>query len=167
IATAERMQALWPIIEAAKQPVVLVVSALGKTTNALESIVNAACKGDKQGAADQAKVLEKQHIEYTRAVLDPKYHAEAEQALNVFFTEMQWAIDDTSNHKYDYTYDQVVCIGELLSTRIFAFFLQQQGMNVAWVDVRDIVRTDDTYRDARVDNEYSMRQAQQKLTPLL
>jgi aspartate kinase len=167
IATAERMQALWPIIEAAKQPVVLVVSALGKTTNALESIVNAACKSDKQGAADQAKVLEKQHIEYTRAVLDPKYHAEAEQALNVFFTEMQWAIDDASNHKYDYTYDQVVCIGELLSTRIFAFFLQQQGMNVAWVDVRDIVRTDDTYRDARVDNEYSMRQAQQKLMPLL
>lgn len=167
IATAERMQALWPIIEAAKQPVVLVVSALGKTTNALESIVNAACKGDKQGAADQAKVLEKQHIEYTRAVLDPKYHTEAEQALNVFFTEMQWAIDDASNHKYDYTYDQVVCIGELLSTRIFAFFLQQQGMNVAWVDVRDIVRTDDTYRDARVDNEYSMQQAQQKLMPLL
>ncbi len=167
IATAERMQALWPIIEAAKQPVVLVVSALGKTTNALESIVDAACKGDKQGAADQAKVLEKQHIEYTRAVLDPKYHAEAEQALNVFFTEMQWAIDDASNHKYDYTYDQVVCIGELLSTRIFAFFLQQQGMNLAWVDVRDIVRTDDTYRDARVDNEYSMQQAQQKLMPLL
>ena len=167
IATAERMQALWPIIEAAKQPVVLVVSALGKTTNALESIVNAACKGDKQGAADQAKVLEKQHIEYTRVVLDPKYHAEAEQALNVFFTEMQWAIDDASNHKYDYTYDQVVCIGELLSTRIFAFFLQQQGMNLAWVDVRDIVRTDDTYRDARVDNEYSMQQAQQKLMPLL
>lgn len=167
IATAERMQALWPIIEAAKQPVVLVVSALGKTTNALESIVDAACKGDKQGAADQAKVLEKQHIEYTRAVLDPKYHAEAEQALNVFFTEMQWAIDDASNHKYDYTYDQVVCIGELLSTRIFAFFLQQQGMNLAWVDVRDIIRTDDTYRDARVDNEYSMQQAQQKLMPLL
>lgn len=167
IATTERMQALWPIIEAAKQPVVLVVSALGKTTNALESIVAAACKGDKQGATEQIKALEKQHVEYAKAVLDEQYHSEAAQALNVFFTELQWAVDDATNHKYDYTYDQIVCIGELLSTRIFAFYLQQQGMNIEWVDVRDIVRTDETYRDARVDNEYSQQQVQQKLMPLL
>lgn len=167
IATTERMQALWPIIEAAKQPVVLVVSALGKTTNALESIVAAACKGDKQGATEQIKALEKQHVEYAKAVLDEKYHSEAAQALNVFFTELQWAVDDASNHKYDYTYDQIVCIGELLSTRIFAFYLQQQGMSIEWIDVRDIVRTDETYRDARVDNDYSQQQVQQKLMPLL
>lgn len=167
IATAERMQALWPIIEAAEQPLILVVSALGKTTNALESIVAAACKNDKEAAIEQAKALEKQHIEYTKTILEEKYHDAAIQSLNVFFTELQWAIDDAGAHKYDYTYDQVVCIGELMSTRIFAFYLQQQGMPVEWIDIRDIIRTDDTYRDARVDDDYSQQQVQEKLLPIL
>lgn len=167
IATAERMQALWPIIESAEQPLILVVSALGKTTNALESIVAAAFKNDKEAALEQAKTLEKQHIEYTKTILDKKYHDAAIQSLNVFFTELQWAIDDAGSHKYDYTYDQVVCIGELLSTRIFAYYLQQQGMPIDWVDIRDIIRTDDTYRDARVDDDYSAQQVKEKLLPIL
>lgn len=167
IATAERMQALWPIIESAEQPLILVVSALGKTTNALENIVAAACKNDKEAAVEQAKALEKQHVEYAKAILDEKYHDAAIQALNVFFTELQWAIDDAGSHKYDYTYDQVVCIGELLSTRIFAYYLQQQGMPIDWLDIRDIIRTDDTYRDAKVDDDYSHQQAQEKMVPIL
>lgn len=167
IATTERMQALWPIIGTAEQPVILVVSALGKTTNALESIVDAACKGDKTAAKDQAKALEKQHLDYARNILDEGRYADAEKALNVFFAEMDWAIEDAGKHKYDYTYDQVVCIGELLSTRIFAFYLQQKGMNIEWMDVRDIIRTDDTYRDARVDNDYSQQQADEKMLPVL
>jgi aspartate kinase len=167
IATAERMQALWPIIEAAEQPLILVVSALGKTTNALENIVAAACKNEKDAAAEQAKALEKQHVEYAKTILDAKYHDAAIQALNVFFTELQWAIDDAGAHKYDYVYDQVVCIGELLSTRIFAYYLQQQGMPVEWLDIRDIIRTDDTYRDARVDDDYSQQQVTEKMMPVL
>ncbi len=167
IATAERMQALWPIIESAEQPLILVVSALGKTTNALENIVAAACKNDKDAAVEQAKVLEKQHVEYAKTILDAKYHDAAIHALNVFFTELQWAIDDAGAHKYDYVYDQVVCIGELLSTRIFAYYLQQQGMPVEWLDIRDIIRTDDTYRDARVDDDYSQQQVTEKMMPIL
>lgn len=167
IATAERMQALWPIIESAEQPLILVVSALGKTTNALENIVAAACKNDKDAAVEQAKALEKQHVEYAKTILDAKYHDAAIHALNVFFTELQWAIDDAGAHKYDYVYDQVVCIGELLSTRIFAYYLQQQGMPVEWLDIRDIIRTDDTYRDARVDDDYSQQQVTEKMMPIL
>lgn len=167
IATVERMQALSPIIEAAEQPLVLVVSAMGKTTNALESIVTAICKEDKPTAEELAKQLEKQHIDYAKNILDSKYHAEAEQKLNVFFTELQWAIDDAHLHSYDYVYDQIVCIGELLSTTIFALFLQQNNYDVQWVDIRDVLRTDDTYRDAKVDNEYSEQQAKNILAPLL
>ena len=115
IATAERMQALWPIISSAEQPVVLVVSALGKTTNALEAIVKAACKGDKQKAHELAKTIEVQHLDYARMILDDTQYPKAEEALNVFFTELQWAIDDAST--YDYAYDQIVGIGELMSTR--------------------------------------------------
>lgn len=167
IATAERMRALWPVIEAAEQPVVMVVSALGKTTNALEGVVNAVCKQDKEGAVEQASAVEKQHIEYASAILDAERFEQAGKALNVFFTELQWAIDDAQNHTYDYTYDQVVSMGELMSTTIFSYYLQQQGMDVEWIDIRDILRTDDTYRDARVDNEYSQKRVDEAIKPLL
>ncbi|MCB0699940.1 MAG: aspartate kinase [Chitinophagales bacterium] len=167
IATAERMQALWPIVESAEQPIVIVASALGKTTNALENVVAAACKGDKKQAQDIVAGLEQQHIGYAKTLLDEKHFAEAEKGLNVFFTELQWAIDDASADRYDYCYDQIVCIGELMSTRIFACFLQQQGFNAEWQDIRDIIRTDDTYRDARVDEEYTEAQVKQKLMPML
>lgn len=166
IATVERMRALWPIIESAEQPLILVVSALGKTTNALERIVDAACKGDKQGAKELLAGLEKQHMEYARVILEDKYYPEAEKALNVFLTELQWAIDDASEERYDYSYDQIVCIGELMSTRIFSFFLQQNSYDVEWVDIRDVIRTDDTYRDARVDQAYTEQQVKEKILTL-
>ncbi len=167
IATPERMQALPPIIQDATQPVVLVVSALGKTTNALEAIVSAACKDKKQEAHELSHILENQHLEYAKALLNDSFFEEAKKALNVFFTELQWAIDDAAADKYDYSYDQIVCMGELLSTRIFAFYLQQQGMPFEWIDARDIIRTDDTYRDARVDWAYSEKRANDVIAPLL
>ncbi len=167
IATPERMQALLPIIQDATQPVVLVVSALGKTTNALEAIVSAACKDKKQEAHELSHVLENQHMEYARALLNDSYFEEAKKALNIFFTELQWAIDDATADKYDYSYDQIVCMGELLSTRMFAFYLQQRGMKFEWIDARDVIRTDATYRDARVDWVYSTKRAQETMAPLL
>lgn len=167
IATPERMKALMPIIKEAGQPVVLVVSAMGKMTNALEKIAEAACCDRKEEAHEMVHVLEEQHVNYLQELLLPENHKQALEVLNIYFTELQWAVDDASNDKYDYSYDQIVCIGELLSTRIFSFYLQQEGCNQAWVDVRDVVRTDDTWRDARVDWEISSRQATQVMQPLL
>lgn len=167
IATAERMQALWPIIEAADTPLAVVVSALGKTTNALEAIVKAAVKGEKEEAHELSSNLEKQHIEYARALLNEEKFTAAEKAINVFLTELQWAIEDAKTEHYNYAYDQIVCLGELMSTTIFAFYLQQKGVDAEWVDVRDIIRTDDTYRDAKVDYEFTQQQISDKLSPLL
>jgi aspartate kinase len=155
IANPERMTALLPIIKDAEQPLIMVVSAYGKTTNALEDVVNNACKGKKQEAHELVKVLEQQHLDYVRGLLNDDYYAQAVKALNVFFTELQWAVDEADGNKYDYSYDQIVCIGELLSTRMFAFYLQQSGLKFEWADARDVFRTDDTYRDAKVDWEYS------------
>lgn len=167
IASPERMMALLPIIRDAKQPIIMVVSAYGKTTNALEAIVAAACKGKKQEAHEMVNTLEQQHLAYTRSLLNDSYYTQAEKALNEFFTELQWAVDDADADKYDYSYDQIVCMGELLSTRIFAFYLQQSGLNFEWKDIRDVVRTDATYRDARVDWEFSKAKAAEILSPVL
>lgn len=167
IATPDRMQALLPIITDAVQPVVLVVSAIGKTTNELEAIVKAACKGNKEEAHKLAQTLEREHMDYAKALLNDKYYNEAVTALNVFFTELQWATDDAAADKYDYSYDQIVCLGELLSTRIFGFYLQQEIGNAEWIDVRDLIRTDDTYRDARVDWDYSETQVKALMGAIL
>lgn len=167
IATPERMTALLPIIKDAEQPLVMVVSAFGKTTNALEQVVANACKGKKQEAHELVKELEQQHIEYAREILNDEYYAKVLEAFNIFFTELQWAVDEATAEKYDYSYDQIVCMGELLSTRIFGFYLQQSGYKFEWADARDIIRTDDTYRDAKVDWEYSKAKAIEILSPLL
>lgn len=167
IATPERMTALLPIIKDAEQPLVMVVSAFGKTTNALEQVVANACKGKKQEAHELVKELEQQHIEYAREILNDEYYAKVLEAFNIFFTELQWAVDEATAEKYDYSYDQIVCMGELLSTRMFGFYLQQSGYKFEWADARDIIRTDDTYRDAKVDWEYSKAKAIEILSPLL
>ena len=167
IASPDRMTALLPIIKDATQPIILVVSAIGKTTNALEAVVSKACKGNKQEAHEQSHIIEHQHLDYAKALLNDSYYQQAVKDLNVFFTELQWAIDDADADKYDYSYDQIVCIGELLSTRIFGLYLQQCGYDFEWVDVRDVIRTDDTYRDARVDWEYSEAKAKEIIAPLI
>ncbi len=159
IATPENMKALLPILSEAPSQVILVVSALGKTTNALEKVVDAACKGQKAEATALAKDLEQSHLEYAAALLNPAQLEQLRQALNEYFTELQWAIDGAEAARYDYSYDQIVCLGELLSTRIFSFYLNQEGLRFEWVDIRDVIRTDDTWRDARVDWEYSAQRA--------
>ncbi|MBA3828521.1 MAG: aspartate kinase [Taibaiella sp.] len=167
IATPDRMKALLPIVNSAKQPVILVVSAIGKTTNALEKIVTAACQGDKDAATRLMKQLEQEHLDYARQLLDDTYYKTAQAELNICFTELQWAIDGADAARFDYSYDQVVSLGEICSTKLFSIYLQQEGLQQEWVDIRDVLRTDDTYRDARVDLEYSEQQAKQVLGKLL
>lgn len=167
IATPDRMQALLPIIQEATHPILMIVSALGKTTNALEAIIESACKGNKEEAHKLAKDLETKHIAYATDLLQEQYLAEAIKGMNVFFTELQWGIDDASVDKFDYSYDQIICIGELLSTTIFNQYLNQEGLNFGWVDVRSVIRTNETFRDAKVDMEYSQQQCDTTVAPLL
>lgn len=167
IAAPHNMQHLLPIIQEAKQPLILVVSALGKTTNALEEVVKAACRNEKKQAHLLAEKIEAQHIDYAKTLLDKDFFKQAEKELNVLFTELQWAVSDADPERYDYSYDQIVCIGELMSTCIFSFFLKQEGLDFHWLDIRDVIRTDDTFRDARVDWDFSRAQAKEKINPLL
>ena len=160
IADAGRMAALLPIIEEGEQPLLLVLSALGKTTNALEAIVNNACKQEKQIALQLTKKLEEKHLEQAKDMLDDKHYAIAAAALAPYFTELEQAVNNVDPARYDYSYDQVVCMGELLSSRIFACYLQQNNIPCEWIDIRKVFRTDDTYRDAVIDWDHSAKQAE-------
>ncbi len=167
IATPERMRALLPIIDYGKTPLIVVVSAYGKTTNALEAIVNAANDGKRGDALNKIADLEKAHNYYAAEILTEQGFEEIKIKLNEYYTEMHWAIDDAGRQSKDYVYDQIVCIGEILSTSIFSAFLNEQGFKNQWLDARDLIRTDSTYRDPEVDFEFSRKQVQETLVPVL
>lgn len=167
IANPEAMRALLPIILQAQQPLVVVVSAYGKTTNALEKIVNAAVTGDITTALSLTEDLEEAHNAYAKAVLTPDNYKAIQPRLQEYYTEIHWTVDDADRQSRDYIYDQIVCIGEILSTTIFAAFLQQEGANNQWLDARDLIRTNAIYRDPEVDIEYSTKQVQSKMKPHL
>ena len=160
IANAEKMAALLPIIGGETEPVLLVLSALGKTTNALESIVNNACRFDRDEAFVLAKKLEQDHLDYARNLLDDAHYAKAVVALRGHFSELENAVTHADAAHYDYSYDQVVCMGEIFSSCIFAHYLQQNNIPQEWIDIRKVIRTDDTYRDAVVDWTVSQQQAE-------
>lgn len=166
IATPERMTALLPIIQDAEQPLLVVVSALGKTTNALELVADAAIKNDAERAKSGISELEKQHIDYAAGLLKGSKLEALKQELALIFTEMQWAVDGADQFGYDYVYDQIVSLGELLSTNIFSHYLNQEGLNNTWLDARDIIRTNNTYRDAQVDEFYTQKQVTEKVLPV-
>ncbi len=165
IATPERMQALLPIIAYGGSPLVLVVSAYGKITNALEAIVKAALEGKREEALKQIDTLEKAHNAYAKALLSEKGYGEILHKLNEYYTEMHWAIDDAGIQRADYVYDQIVCIGEILSTTIFSAYLNEQGYSNQWIDARDLIRTNDTYRDPVVDFDFTKAQIQKTVLP--
>jgi aspartate kinase len=86
--------------------------------------------------------------------------------LNDFFTEVEWLLHDKPVRDFDYYYDQVVCVGELLSTAIVSRFLNSTGISNQWVDVRDIFRTDDNFRDANIDWNYTADKINREIIPL-
>lgn len=167
IATPERMRRLLPIIEEVQKPLVLVVSAYGKTTNALESVVWDLAGGRKKEAFEKIITLEKAHNDYAASLLSEKGFQTLQEKLNEYYTELHWALDDISGKTKDYIYDQIVCMGELLSTAIFSAFLKEQHIENTWMDARDLIRTNADYRDGKVDEAITRDQIRKKMLPQL
>jgi aspartate kinase len=148
-----------------KEKLLVVVSAIGKTTNALEKVVNAFVKGEKDHALTLFTQIKNQHIELTSALLK-KENIACDERLKNFFTEIEWLLHDKPTRDYDYYYDQVVCIGELLSTAVISAYLADQGIENSWLDVRDIIRTDDNFRDANIDWGFTQEKIDTYIKPL-
>jgi len=133
-----------------KGGLVVIVSAMGKTTNALESVVEAFFSGDREKALQLFGSVKKEHLDIAGKLLSANLAA-CHQQLSEFFTEAEWLLHDTPVQSYDYYYDQLVCIGELLSTGIVSHYLSEAGIANQWLDARDLVRTDNRFREAAVD----------------
>lgn len=129
---------------------VIIISAMGKTTNALEKVAESFYADNSTVAFDLFNKIKQQHTEIAQALL-PQNFTDCVAQLNNFFTEVEWLLHDNPIRKYDYYYDQIVSVGELLSTCIISHFLNQENIANTWFDVRDVLKTDDNFRDATVD----------------
>lgn len=166
INSTDRIKNVAAIIEAdKKEKLLIIISAMGKTTNALEAVVNAFFEGKKEEALVLFEQVKDTHLNTLKFLTTLQWNAATEQ-LRDFFTEIEWLLHDKPVRNYDYYYDQVVCCGELFSTAMVAWHLKENGLDVAWVDVRDIVRTDNNFRDAGVDWVFTGNAIQQHIKPL-
>lgn len=126
---------------------VVVVSAMGKTTNALELVVSDYLSG-KPYRSSLHEVREFHHkilqelFENTEASIFTK--------VAVLFDELENFLNHNKSTKYDFVYDQVVCFGELISTTIVSAYMGFQGIANEWLDARNLIKTDSTFREAQV-----------------
>ena len=153
------------IKENAGKKLLVVVSAMGKTTNALEKIAEAYFENRKDDALQLFEQVKNNHLEIVKYLLVHNWKP-AEEQLKEFFTEIEWMLHDKPVRSYDYYYDQIVCCGELLSTCIVAHYLEELKVKSKWLDVRDIFRTDNNFRDAGVDFPFTEGKINVNVKPL-
>ena len=165
--TTDRIKNVGAIVDKYKGgQLLIVISAMGKTTNALEKVVEAFYSNKKEEALQLFDQVKQQHLSTAKYLLVTHYLA-CEEQLKTFFTEVEWLLHDKPVRDFDYYYDQVVCVGELLSTTIVSFFLNEVGIKNQWIDVRDIFRTDDNFRDANIDWAYTQQKVTAEVLPAI
>jgi aspartate kinase len=143
-------------------PTVVVVSAMGKTTNALEAVVNAGFykEGDAKALLQKVKLF---HNEIMLQLFAPE--DEVFTTVNNFWVEIEWALEEEAR-SYAFLYDQIVSIGELVATTIIAAFLNLQGIKTKWIDARSFIQTDNNYRQAQILWPQTIAQVQHNLLPV-
>jgi aspartate kinase len=132
---------------------IVVISAMGKTTNKLEELVKAYFFGTKDPAALIAEV-KKVHVDITKQLFTDINHPVFAEIENTF-VELYWAVEEEPAFTYDHHYDQIVSQGEILSSHILSAYLRSNGVANRWMDARGLIQTDNTYREGKVDYELS------------
>src|SRR5690606_29425293 len=132
----------------ASDNLLIVVSAIGKTTNALEELTNNYYSRD-ESVFDNLNNIKKYHFGIIDELFEKKY-SNVYDDINNTFVEIEWTIEDAPQDSYNFIYDQIVSIGELLSSKIVSHYFNFIGINNKWTDARSFIQTDNTYREASV-----------------
>lgn len=131
------------------KPLMVVVSAMGKTTNLLEKLVPGSA--DVSSANTLRKQLEVYHLDIAKSLIpnDKTIIKKIQDLLHQLDNTIVSLQPDAAH--YNYNYDQVVSFGEIISTTIIAEYLNHLGINTLWSDARQLIQTDNHYREGRVD----------------
>ncbi|MBI1223972.1 MAG: aspartate kinase [Bacteroidetes bacterium] len=147
-----------------EEPIMVVVSAMGKTTDALERIV--AAHANNSGEAHQLLENLKQSHYVIMEELFGKEHP-AFDDVNDTFVAVEWILEEAPHPNYDFLYDQIVCVGELVSSKILSAYLNHAGLPTQWLDARDIILTDDIYREGWVQWDETVENANKITKPMV
>ena len=134
------------------QKLVVVISAMGKTTNALEEIVKSLCERQKVDFDKQIQKLHDFHLDIMVNLFPERSHkiySEIEDVID----ELKGKYDEQIPDNFDFEYDQIVSLGEVISTKIVNAFVKEKGLKSHWADARKLIRTNHTYREAEIDLE--------------
>lgn len=132
------------------EKLVVVISAMGKTTNQLELVVKALWNRDSTSFLNQIEKLHQFHLAICKELFLDENHpiySKIQEVIGGLSNRFQAQIPDN----YNYEYDQIVSLGEVISTLIVEAYAQQVGLNSNWLDARKIIRTNSVFRDADVD----------------
>jgi len=130
------------------EQLVVVISAMGKTTNFLEKVLDAYCHAP-ENVPSLVSELRAQHETVAVQLMgaDNPFLPHSERIFTLLNEQLQRPTSDN----FDYDYDRIVSFGELLSTTLIATYLNAKGLETQWFDARQLVRTDNTYREGHVD----------------
>ncbi len=141
--------------------VLIIVSAMGKTTNALEAVVET-YQNKPEDLKSSLLELEAFHLNIVKELMD-KDNASLIKKVKDLIQELTAFFDRNKSPNYSFVYDQAVSFGELLSTTIITDYLISIGLPAYWLDARLCVKTDDYYRDANLDWELTQSKIKEKV----
>lgn len=145
VRNVSRILSLYP-----KEQLVVVISAMGKTTNSMEQIAEALWKQDKPKFLDLVEERYQYH-QHIVSELFPEKHYSIYNELENVFEQLKKRFDQPVSDNFNFEYDQIVSMGEVISTQIVEAFLKEEGHNTAWADCRKLIRTNHEYREGEVD----------------
>jgi aspartate kinase len=149
---AEGIKNVFSVLEkVGHEDTLLVISAMGKTTNALEVVIKNYFEKSNELHSSLQEV-KKYHYQILMDLFEDEEH-DVYFAVNNHFADLEYFIRSNKSPNYNFVYDQVVSYGEILSTTIVSYYFAQAGLKNNWIDVRTFIKTDNTYRDANVDWE--------------
>ena len=153
------------IIESHKgDQLVVIVSAMGKTTNALEELLTLHLNRS-EAVFQKLEEIKSFHFEICNNLFENKKEPIFQELHNTF-VEAEWQIEDEPIGTSGFEYDQLIGLGELLSTKILSAYLSSTLVKNSWIDARDVIRTDNTYQAAIVDWKETEQLIQQKFKVL-
>jgi len=157
--SAEGIKNMAKIVSTVEDNLFIVVSAMGKTTNALEEVLDLFMKADHQGALNKLVNVDVYHDDIIADLfLDVELGINAVEPL---FSELRKLISEGIGDDYDSWYDKLVSYGELISTKIVSAYLQEFGIDNTLLNMRDLIVTDSNFREANVRMNDSQNRLQQ------
>jgi aspartate kinase len=147
------------------EKILIVISAIGKITNSLEKVAEAFYEGRKEDSLRLFKKVEDFHLNEIKYLVTFHWKAATEQ-IEGYLNEVKKLLEIKPDKDYNLYYDQIVSSGELLSSTLISYFLIEDKVQNKWIDVREIITTDSSFREAKIDWEKTTENTNSKLSPL-